>query len=149
MQIRQAQLEDISQLTGLFNLYRIFYRKESDPEAARKFLHERMLKKESVIFIAEENGNLLGFTQLYPQFSSTRLKKTWLLNDLYVESASRGRGISKMLLEAGKQLARETGAEVVLLETEKTNEIGNRLYPSAGFTLYDSTNFYRWINKEA
>ena len=149
MQIRRAHLEDLSQLSTLFNLYRIFYRKDADPEGAKKFLRERMVKKESVIFVAEENGNLLGFTQLYPQFSSTRMKKTWLLNDLFVDGPSRGKGISKMLLEAGKQLARETKAEVVLLETEKTNQIGNKLYPSAGFALYDSTNFYRWINEEA
>ena len=41
-----------------------------------------------------------------------------------------------------------TGSAGLLLETEKANRIGNKLYPSAGFSLYDQTNFYWWENNE-
>jgi len=113
-------------------------------EGAEKFLEERILNKESEIFVAEENQKIIGFAQLYPQFSSTRMKRTWLLNDLYVLQEFRGRGIAKQLIGAAKKLARETKSAGILLETEKTNAVGNRLYPSAGFTIYDQTNFYWW-----
>src|SRR5882672_8652450 len=131
--VRKAVIDDLSQLAGLFNLYRIFYRKESDIESAKIFLRDRMQQHESVIYVAEENQKLIGFTQLYPQFSSTRMKRSWLLNDLYVLEEYRGKGISKQLIEAAKQLAKETTSAGLLLETEKTNIIGNHLYPSAGF----------------
>lgn len=36
--IRKASLEDLDQTAALFNLYRIFYRQESDLEKAREFL---------------------------------------------------------------------------------------------------------------
>jgi len=144
--IRQAIIDDLPQLAGLFNLYRIFYLKKSDIEAAKIFLRDRMRHNESMIFVAEENQKLAGFTQLYPQFSSTRMKRSWLLNDLYVLEECRGKGISKQLIEAAKQLAKETNSAGLLLETEKTNIVGNQLYPSAGFTLYDQTNFYWWEN---
>jgi len=145
--IRRAITNDLPQLSQLFDAYRIFYRKSPDIMSAANFLNERMKEKESVIFVDDQNGTLTGFTQLYPQFSSTRMQRSWLLNDLYVQPSFRGRGISKKLIEAAKQLARETNAAGLLLETEKTNVTGNQLYPSTGFVLYNETNFYWWDAK--
>ena len=146
--IRQAVNDDLPQLAGLFNEYRIFYRKEPDMEAAKIFLRDRIQNNESVIYVAVENKRLAGFTQLYPQFSSTRMRRSWLLNDLFVAEEYRSRGISKQLINAAKQLAKETNSAGLLLETEKTNIIGNQLYPSAGFLIYNKTNFYWWENNE-
>lgn len=145
--VRPATVYDLEQLCHLFDAYRCFYRKTSDIEAAHKFLKDRIEKKESVIYVDEEKEKLTGFTQLYPQFSSTRMQRSWLLNDLFVLPEFRGREISKKLIAAAKLLAKETGAAGVLLETEKTNDIGNQLYPSAGFQLYNETNFYWWENE--
>src|SRR5580704_11585696 len=103
--IRSATVRDLPRLAGLFNLYLVFYRKQADKEAVMKYLQERMQRNESVIYIAEEDGILTGFTQLYPQFSSLRMKRYWLLNDLFVLQEYRGRGIAKQLIEAAKQLA--------------------------------------------
>lgn len=146
--IRKALSADISCLSSLFNLYRQFYEKEPDIEAARIFMLERIQLGDSVIFVAEHtDGTLAGFTQLYPLFSSTRMQRLWLLNDLYVSENFRGRGISKALIEAAKALARETDACGLLLETAKTNGIGNRLYHATGFEIADESNFYFWTTK--
>jgi GNAT superfamily N-acetyltransferase len=145
--IRSATLSDLENLTDLFEAYRAFYGKTPDREGARQFLKQRMERGESVVFIALEDGTATGFTQLYPLFSSTRMKQIWLLNDLYVAPEHRGKGISKMLLEKAKELARKTDACEVMLETAKTNDIGNQLYPSAGFELGTDFNWYHWENK--
>ncbi|HVM87412.1 MAG TPA: GNAT family N-acetyltransferase [Puia sp.] len=144
--IRKAASDDLPQLSKLFDQYRVWYRKPSDIGRAKQFLQERIKNNESIIYVAEEEKELLGFTQLYPQFSSTRMKRSWLLNDLFVLPEHRERGISKQLIAMAKQLAVNTGAAGVLLETEKTNLVGNRLYPSTGFVLYDLVNFYWWEN---
>lgn len=146
---RKATIQDLPQLSGLFDQYRIFYHKESDISAAENFLHERINNKDSEIFVAEENENLVGFVQLYPIFSSTRMKRYWLLNDLYVNKDSRGKGYSKKLIEEAKDLAKSSKASGILLETGKKNDIGNQLYPACGFELYDSVNFYEWNNPES
>jgi ribosomal protein S18 acetylase RimI-like enzyme len=143
---RKATVTDLAQLAELFDQYRIFYHKDSDIPAAESFLKERIENKDSEIFVAEENGNLVGFVQLYPLFSSTRMKRYWLLNDLYVNQNYRGKGYSKELIENAKELAKSTNASGVLLETGKSNDIGNQLYPACGFELYDSVNFYEWTN---
>lgn len=146
--ISTATIDDLEQLASLFDAYRVFYRKTSDLEAAKQFLGERIRRSESVIYIAYEDKKAVGFTQLYPLFSSTRMRRTWLLNDLYVDGAFRGRGISKMLIDAAKDLARNTQAAGVSLETEKSNNIGNQLYPSTGFELDEEHNYYFWTKDD-
>ncbi|WP_294324762.1 GNAT family N-acetyltransferase [uncultured Chryseobacterium sp.] len=144
--IRKATLQDIGQLSELFDQYRIFYHIDSDLPAAGQFLTERIENRDSEIFVAESEGKLVGFVQLYPLFSSTRMKRYWLLNDLFVQKSDRGKGFSKELIEKAKDMAKLTDACGILLETGKSNDIGNKLYPSCGFEIYDEVNFYEWTN---
>ena len=147
MRIFQATSLHIDQVVELFDAYRVWYRKPSDKVAAKAFLLERIYAQESVIFVCEnDEKQLVGFTQLYPIFSSTRMRRLWLLNDLFVNADHRGKGISKALIEKVKDLARSTNACGVSLETEKSNDIGNHLYPSMGFEL-EGNNFYFWVNE--
>ena len=144
---RKATAADLQQLAELFDQYRIFYHKESDIQAAEKFLAERIENKDSEIFVAEYNGRLVGFVQLYPLFSSTIMKRYWLLNDLYVNENYRGKGYSKALIEEAKKMVKSSHACGILLETGKSNDIGNQLYPACGFEIYDEVNFYEWTNE--
>ncbi|AKH95583.1 acetyltransferase [Elizabethkingia anophelis FMS-007] len=143
--IRLATLQDLESLTLIFEKYRDFYKKQGDYEGAKSFLKERISNNESVIYIAEADGKTIGFTQLYPLFSSTRMKKLWLLNDLYVEEEYRQKGISIALIDKAKELCRETGACQLSLETSKTNMVGNNLYPKTDFQLDTEANFYYWV----
>lgn len=142
--IRKANLQDLAQLSQLFDEYRTFYHKSSDFSAAQQFLSERLQNNDSEIFVVEEDGKLGGFVQLYPLFSSTRMKRYWLLNDLYVNPNFRGKGYSKVLIEEAKVLCRTSDSCGMYLETGKDNQIGNQLYPGAGFKKYDEVNFYEW-----
>jgi len=147
VKIEHATVKEVNELALLFDQYRVFYQKPSDVEAAKRFLKDRILAFESVIYVAYTDKNeMVGFTQLYPLFSSTRMKRLWLLNDLFVDPHHRGKGISLALIEKTKEMARQTGACGVMLETAKTNEIGNRLYPKAGFTVDKDHNYYSWDN---
>jgi len=144
MDITKASIGDLEGITIIFENYRIFYRKSPDIEGSTAFLKERLTNQDSVIYIAKDGtGQIAAFTQLYPSFSSTRLKKTWILNDLYVEKSHRGKGISKALISRAKKLVTETKAHGLLLETERDNQVANQLYVSTGFQL-EPNNFYYW-----
>ena len=145
MRVREAKLSDLKNLSVLFNSYRMFYGKKFDLEVAKEFLRSRIEKKDSKIFVCDFNNELSGFVQLYPLFSSTRVSKYWLLNDLYVDVNKRGKGFSKLLIERSKELVIESKACGMMLETEKSNDIGNKLYPSTGFKKNELSNFYEWI----
>lgn len=143
--VRRASLHDLDRLTDLFEQYRAFYQVPADASGARLFLYQRMERDESVIYVCEEGaGDLVGFVQLFPLFSSTRLKRYWLLNDLFVQPESRGEGASLLLLDAAKTLCRVTAACGMYLETATRNSVGNTLYPRAGFRLDTENNVYLW-----
>lgn len=144
--IRKATLLDLLHLSQLFDLYRQFYGKTSDLDAGKAFLKERFNNNESEIFVATSHSNIVGFVQLYPLFSSTRMKRLWLLNDLFVHPDYRGQGFSVQLIEAAKQLCIDTNACQLTLETSKLNTIGNNLYPKAGFEIDSENNYYAWLN---
>jgi len=145
MNIREVKTSDLDQLSILFNSYRIFYGKESNIDISKKFLESRISNKDSKMFICEVNNILTGFVQLYPLFSSVRVSKYWLLNDLFIDSEFRGKGYSKLLIYTAKELVLESGACGMMLETEKSNKIGNSLYPKTGFKINDLSNFYEWV----
>jgi len=134
IQIGRAAVQDISALADLFDLYRIFYHQPSDIAAANKFLKARMERQESVIFVAEQQNRMIGFTQLYPIFSSVSLQKAWLLNDLYVHASVRNQGVAALLLEAAKQHGIETNSKYLLLETQKDNFTAQSVYEKNGWT---------------
>jgi GNAT superfamily N-acetyltransferase len=147
MTTRKAVLPDIENLSRLFDKYRVFYEKQSDLTSVEHFLTERIRKEESAIFITENSENkLVGFVQLYPIFSSTKLQRLWLLNELFVDECFRGKGISIQLIARSKEFCKETKACGLLLETSKTNEIANNLYLKTGFCLDQEHNFYSWNN---
>ena len=147
MEIRKAELNDLPQLAKLFDAYRVFYQKETSLKEAEEFLKARLTGKDSEIIVAsDEEGKLTGFVQLYPLFSSTRMKRLWLLNDLFVAENERGKGISIELINQAKQLCVESKACGMMLETAKSNIIGNKLYLKTGFILDDEHNYYSWDN---
>ena len=102
MQIIRVQLEHAELIAPLFDAYRQFYKQSSNLAGAREFVTDRLKKNESVIFLAVEKKDSsplgIGFTQLYPSFSSTNMRRLWILNDLYVSPNARKKGIGEALL---------------------------------------------------
>lgn len=112
----------------------MFYQQATDLGLASIFISERIRNNESVIFVAQDSeGNYLGFTQLYPSFSSISAKKSWVLNDLFVAENSRKLGIAKQLMNCAKKLALETNANGIALETSENNFNAQALYESLGY----------------
>ncbi len=133
MLIRSGTISDLEELSVLFDLYRQFYERPADLNAARSFLSERMLKNESVIFVAEKDGKLTGFTQLYPLFSSTVLKKQWVLNDLYVRMEERKSGAGEKLMRTAMEFGTKDGSRGLTLQTAMTNIPAQKLYEKLGW----------------
>ena len=135
----RASLEDIDALVPLFDAYRQFYAQPSDPEMARTFLTERLQREDSVLLLARIADGVVGFTQLYPTFSSVRAARVWVLNDLYVDPAARGRGVARALLQAASDFALDDGAIRLELETTADNIGAQALYHATGWEPYDGT----------
>ncbi|TDR20639.1 GNAT family N-acetyltransferase [Marinicella litoralis] len=142
MNVRKAQSKDLSQLSELFDGYRQFYHQPGDLVAARKFISDRLAKNESVIFVVEAKAQLLGFTQLFPSFSSVSMQRLWVLNDLFVAGHARKQGVAGMLMAAAKKFAVETNSKGLILETDLDNLAAQNLYNKLGYQLQTSTQHY-------
>ena len=139
--VRQATIFDLDLLAPLFDAYRQFYRKPSDLGLARRFLLERFQHNQSVIFLAiRQDGSAVGFTQLFPSFSSVSAARILILNDLFVRPEARRMRAGSLLLSAAARFGRAVGAVRLTLSTEVTNVAAQALYEAEGWTR--QTDFY-------
>lgn len=138
-QVRRGTTGDIQQLAPLFDLYRRFYGQATDLKLASCFLTERLERSESVLLLAHAGDTLLGFTQLYPSFSSVHARRTWILNDLFVTAYARRRGVARQLLQSAAGFARQDGALRLELETDHDNAAAQALYRGLGWVEFDQS----------
>ncbi len=138
--IIEANLEHLDDLAGLFDAYRVFYKQESAIERGKAFLKSRIENKESVIYLAYKDNLPVGFTQLYPKYSSARMIKNWILNDLYVDEKFRKEGLAQQLIEQAVTFAKNEGAVFIQLETQIENHIAQSLYKKLDFLVQEPDN---------
>jgi ribosomal protein S18 acetylase RimI-like enzyme len=145
--IRQATINDLESLSETFDQYRMFYGQASDKEKAKQFLFDRFEHNESIIFGAydTDTNEVLGFTQLYPLFSSVSMQRLWLLNDLFVKKKYRQLHIGRTLMDQAKEYAVATKAKGLTLSTAVTNTIAQYLYEQLGYEK--ETDFYQYFLK--
>ena len=142
MQIIKATADRLNALAALFDAYRQHYEQAPDVAGAEAFLRERLRQQDSVIYLAVDENEVIGFTQLYPVFSSIGMKKAWILNDLFVAPAARRKGAARELLAKARELGQETGSRYLMLQTHFDNEKARALYESTGWKLDEEFAYY-------
>jgi len=149
--IRQATVDDVATIAPLFDAYRQFYRAAPDPEGVRHFLTHRLAQGESVIFLATlvvgatgapEAERAIGFTQLYPCFSSTAMRPMWILNDLFVAPEARRQGAARALLQRARAFGESVGAVELMLQTAVENHTAQALYRALGWRRDDEYDVF-------
>jgi GNAT superfamily N-acetyltransferase len=136
-----ASPEHAAAVARLFDMYRVFYEQTSDLHAAQAFIDTRLARGDSHIICCELEGDIVGFTQLYPSFSSVRMRPIWILNDLFVDPAARRRGVAQTLMRAAGRHAFDTGAAYLTLETHRDNTSAQAVYLAEGWSR-DEEHFH-------
>jgi len=143
--IVRADEYNVGEAAGVFDLFRQFFGEQTDIKACEEFLVARQKAEESIVFFARDDvGNVLGFTQLYPIFSSVPFRRDLLLGDLFVSEISRGKGVGRKLLEAAKSYGAEVESKGMLLVTDIANTKAQALYESFGFER-DNERYYYYL----
>ena len=136
VQILRVHAGEADRVAPLFALYREFYGRRYDEATAADFLRDRLEQGQSVVLLAALGGTQpVGFTQLYPGFSSVSAAPAWVLGDLYVLESARGLGVAAALMEHSERLARAAGAISLTLETGRDNHVAQRLYERQGYRV--------------
>ncbi|WP_169082194.1 GNAT family N-acetyltransferase [Paenibacillus sp. PL91] len=146
MAVFKATIEHVEEAAVLFDNYRMFYKQPSDLAGAIAFLAGRIENNESILFVAKDqtDNRAIGFTQLYPSFSSISMRASYILNDLYVLEAYRGQGAAQLLLDQAKEFARAANAKGLELSTAIENETAQRLYERNGYKR-DNEYFHYYL----
>lgn len=140
--IDRAGLADVEAVAPLFDAYRRFHGQAGDLALARAFLRERLERSESTVFVARQAARAVGFTQLYPSFTSAGAARTFILNDLYVAPEAEGLGVGARLLKTAEAFARSQGAVRLTLVTGVDNHRAQVLYERTGWVRTDAFLVY-------
>jgi ribosomal protein S18 acetylase RimI-like enzyme len=89
----------------------------------------------------ERGGQIVGTLTLAMFRIPTGLRAS--IEDVIVDTESRGKGIGEALTRAALESARQAGARTVDLTSRPSREAANRLYLRVGFVRRD-TNIYRY-----
>lgn len=142
---RQAIFSELETVVPLFDAYRQYYNQASDLPGARAFLRDRFNHGESMIFLAWEGSTAVGFTQLFPSFSSVSMARTFVLNDLFVAPSHRRQGVGALLLNAAVTHGQALGAVRVSLTTSIANVTAQATYEAQGWQRDQAFYTYHFV----
>lgn len=145
--IKRAKIDDLDVFVALFDAYRQFYEQKSDIKAARAFLSERLERNEVISYLLYDDGNVAGFANIYPTFSSVSMATVWFLNDLYIDAPFRRCGHADALMHHIATDARAAGAARLSLETARDNMPAQACYDNFGWEKGSFVS-YRYDLKE-
>jgi GNAT superfamily N-acetyltransferase len=126
---------DLTELMPMVRAYLDFYRVDP-PDDQLQALATALIENpgEGVQLIARGDGAPLGFATIYWTWQTLYAARVGVLNDLYVQSAARGTGTGRALIERGLALCRDRGAKKLVWETAPDNATAQRLYDGIGAT---------------
>ena len=90
-------------------------------------------KSYAIKFIAEENGVFLGRAYLYVMFNDLHKEPFGLLEDVFVEETSRGRGVGSKLVNMVIEEAKKQNCYKIICTSRYKNLKVHELYIKLGF----------------
>lgn len=104
---------------------------------------ERMIASDSCVLLAarfsDQDAGVMGVLTLIIYRVPTGIRAH--IEDVVVDESMRGKGIGEELVRHALNMAREAGADGVVLTSNPKREAANRLYQRLGFAIWE-TNLY-------
>ena len=136
MNVRHANENDLPGMLAIYNdiILNTTAVWQYDPHTLEMRQEWLAIKKElgHPVFVAEEQGGIVGFSTFGP-FRQWQGYRFTVENSVYVAAASRGRGISKLLMPPLIDAAREMNIHAIVAGIEASNEVSIALHKKFGF----------------
>ncbi len=135
--ITQVATADLDDLLPLMRAYCDFY-EVSPADADLLALAQALVgdpDREGLQLIARnQEGRAVGFATLYWSWSTTDACRIGVMNDLYVDEASRGQGLAERLIETCREQCTRRGARRLTWQTAPDNHRAQAVYERVGGT---------------
>lgn len=134
--IRFAREADLPEILEIYNevilhTTAVYTYQPHTPEM-RKAWYDDKMKAGYPVFVAEEDGNVIGLSS-YGPFRAWPAYKYTVENSVYVAESSRGKGVAKLLMQPLIDDARSQGYHAIIAGIDAANEPSIRLHRSFGF----------------
>ena len=134
--IRLAREADIPVISDIYNHIILnttaVYQYVAQTLDMRKAWYDAKMKDGYPVFVAEDEGLVVGFSS-YGPFRAWAAYKYTVENSVYVAEGQRGKGIGKLLIQPLIDSAREKGMHAIIAGIDATNDSSVRLHQSFGF----------------
>ena len=136
IQIRQAGENDLPAILVIYNDVIVnttaVYDYEPHTLAMRKAWFDTKKQQGFPVFVAEENGKILGLSSIGP-FRAWAAYQYSVENSIYVASEARGKGVAKLLMPPIIEAAKQLGMHTILAGIDAGNEASIKLHQLFGF----------------
>lgn len=134
--IRKATENDLAAMLDIYNeiilhTTAVYEYKPHTMEMRRQWWETKQ-QQGFPVFVAEEEGRLVGFSSIGP-FRAWAAYQYSVENSVYVAAEARGKGIGKLLIPPLIEAAREMGLHTIIAGIDATNESSLRLHRHFGF----------------
>lgn len=134
--VRKATEADLPQILVIYNEIianstAVYYYEPHTLEMRKAWLLEREALGFPV-FVAEEDGELLGMSSIGP-FRVPTAYKFSVENTVHVAANARGRGVGKLLMPPIIEAAKQLGMHTIIAGIDASNEVSLHLHKQFGF----------------
>lgn len=133
MNIRKATREDYA---SLMKLYNEFVGEERYSNHDNDSFIQALKNTNNFVFIAEDNGKLIGFATFTKRIVIRYPKPIAELDELYVVPNMRKKGIGKLLMKKVIEQAKHEKCHRLYIETHFDRKEAHSFYESLKFTQY-------------
>jgi L-amino acid N-acyltransferase len=154
MQVRYATEADLPAILEIYNDAVLTTTATADyepqPLEVRAAWYRERAEAGYPVFVAEEDGNVIGWSALNPYKPRIGYRYTAEVS-IYVAAEARGRGAGKALLAALIEAGKERGYHSLVGAIDGNNDVSLKLHANFGFVkighLRDAyTKFDRWLD---
>ncbi len=113
VEIRRIEPDDVSAVVALIREFAEFEHLSQYCEVTVERLREALFGNGAIAesLVAVDQGRIIGYALFFPNFSSFRGQRGLYLDDIYVTTAYRGRGIGEVMLRRVAVIAASRGFE--------------------------------------
>lgn len=136
VEIRQAVYDDLPQMLDIYNDVILnttaVYDYEAHTLEMRRQWFETKQQQSFPVFVAEEDGAVLGFSSIGP-FRAWAAYKYTVENSIYVKANCRGKGVGKLLLQPLIEASKALGMHTIVAGIDASNDASIYLHKQFGF----------------
>ena len=136
IRVRRATASDAADISVLYLYFLRSYGYDSDREAVFRFLEYILAQSWALFFVAtDESKKIVGFAGCTLTYSAVSQALAITINDMFVDSVARRRGVAVALCGAIEAHARRNGFVKIFLETAPDAKAAIALYKKVGFEI--------------